>query len=101
MTHPAAFPASAAQTAAEPGRQGAEAPVLSRGLNRGQTCKFIERSLVDHMMQEQAINLTFHGIGEPRRSLEPGESDFWVGHEQFVSLLDAVADRRDVRITFD
>lgn len=47
------------------------------------------------------INLTFHGIGRPERPLEPGESDVWVSRDQFLALLDDVADRPDVRITFD
>ena len=47
------------------------------------------------------INLTFHGIGDPGRPLEPGEGDVWVTHDRFLSLLDAVVDRQDVLITFD
>lgn len=47
------------------------------------------------------INLTFHGIGTPERPLDPGESDVWVSRDQFLALLDEVADRADVRITFD
>src|SRR3954470_2683415 len=49
----------------------------------------------------RAINLTFHGIGEPGRRLDPGESDVWVTREQFLAHLDAAAGRDDVRITFD
>src|SRR3954469_3754732 len=49
----------------------------------------------------RAINLTFHGIGEPGRRLDPGESDVWVTREQFLAHLDSVAGRDDVRITFD
>lgn len=52
-------------------------------------------------MQDRAINLTFHGIGEPQRALESGEADVWVSKDRFLSLLDSVAGRRDVRITFD
>ena len=47
------------------------------------------------------INLTFHGIGEPERPLEQGEGRFWIGRDQFESVLDAVAGRPDVRLTFD
>jgi len=53
------------------------------------------------VVSDRAINLTFHGIGEPHRSLEPGEADVWVSHERFVALLDSVVGRDDVRITFD
>jgi peptidoglycan/xylan/chitin deacetylase (PgdA/CDA1 family) len=49
----------------------------------------------------RSINLTFHGIGAPERRLDPGEPDVWLGTDEFRSVLDAVAGRRDVRITFD
>ena len=47
------------------------------------------------------MNLTFHGIEPRERPLENGEADVWVSRERFESLLDAVAGRDDVRITFD
>ena len=50
---------------------------------------------------ERAINLTFHGVGEPQRRLDPGEANVWVSRERFLSILDSVTDRADVRITFD
>ncbi|HEY3946773.1 MAG TPA: polysaccharide deacetylase family protein [Solirubrobacteraceae bacterium] len=50
---------------------------------------------------ERSINLTFHGIGEPGRQLDPGERDVWVSREQFRSVLDCVVGRPDVMITFD
>ncbi|RFU43035.1 polysaccharide deacetylase family protein [Actinomadura logoneensis] len=56
------------------------------------------------------INLTVHGVG-PRsggapgralgRALEPGEAETWVDVGRFERVLDAVADRPDVRLTFD
>jgi peptidoglycan/xylan/chitin deacetylase (PgdA/CDA1 family) len=52
-------------------------------------------------VQQRFINLTFHGIGVPRRSLQEGEDKVWVSAERFTSVLDAVAGRADVRITFD
>lgn len=52
-------------------------------------------------MQVRAINLTFHGVGDPPRALDPGEADVWISKERFLALLDAAADRDDVRITFD
>jgi peptidoglycan/xylan/chitin deacetylase (PgdA/CDA1 family) len=42
-----------------------------------------------------------HGIGPAGRDLDPGEDQTWVGIEQFERVLDAVAGREDVRITFD
>jgi peptidoglycan/xylan/chitin deacetylase (PgdA/CDA1 family) len=50
---------------------------------------------------DRTINLTFHGVGEPERRLDLGESDVWIGREQFLSLLDSVQDRPHVRISFD
>ena len=47
------------------------------------------------------VNLTVHGIGPIRRQLDPGEDRTWVTVEQFEQVLDAVAGRPDVRITFD
>jgi peptidoglycan/xylan/chitin deacetylase (PgdA/CDA1 family) len=49
----------------------------------------------------EVINLTVHGIGSTSRELDPGEDKTWVGAEQFEQMLDAVAGRQDVRITFD
>ena len=52
-------------------------------------------------MQSRAMTLTFHGVGEPPRVLDRGEADVWVSKKRFVALLDAAAERDDVRITFD
>jgi len=52
-------------------------------------------------MRQRAVNLTFHGVGEIERRLDPGEEQFWVGRDQFESTLDSIAGRSDVRITFD
>jgi peptidoglycan/xylan/chitin deacetylase (PgdA/CDA1 family) len=45
--------------------------------------------------------LIFHGVGEPTRALEPGEERVWVSVRDFRSVLDAVAERDDIRLTFD
>jgi peptidoglycan/xylan/chitin deacetylase (PgdA/CDA1 family) len=50
---------------------------------------------------DRAINLTFHGVGEPPRRLDPGEANVWVSHDRLLSILDSVEDRTDVRISFD
>jgi peptidoglycan/xylan/chitin deacetylase (PgdA/CDA1 family) len=47
------------------------------------------------------VNVTFHGIGPVQRDLDPGEGATWVSVEQFEQLLDAVAGRPEVRISFD
>lgn len=52
-------------------------------------------------MRYRIVNLTFHGIGEPERALEPGEEQIWLDSDQFQSALDSVEGRSDVRITFD
>lgn len=52
-------------------------------------------------MPASAITLTFHGVGEPPRALEPGEANVWVSKERFLAHLDAAAERDDVRLTFD
>jgi peptidoglycan/xylan/chitin deacetylase (PgdA/CDA1 family) len=52
-------------------------------------------------VRARSINLTFHGIGEPDRRLDTGEDDVWLSRTQFLSALDALGQRSDVRITFD
>ena len=52
-------------------------------------------------MPTRATILTFHGIGPIDRQLDAGEADVWVGQDQFLALLDRVAGRGDVQITFD
>lgn len=46
-------------------------------------------------------NICFHGIGEPRREMEPGEASYWVTRDSFLRVLDALVDRPGVRISFD
>lgn len=46
-------------------------------------------------------NLTFHGIGEPPRPLGAGERAVWLDAARFERILDAIAGREDVRVTFD
>ena len=52
-------------------------------------------------MLAQFVDLTFHGIGEPTRGLDEDEADVWLDRSRFLRVLDAVAGRDDVRITFD
>jgi peptidoglycan/xylan/chitin deacetylase (PgdA/CDA1 family) len=47
------------------------------------------------------INICFHGIGVPRRDLEPGEDAYWVDTERFTRVLDEIAGWPSVRISFD
>jgi peptidoglycan/xylan/chitin deacetylase (PgdA/CDA1 family) len=52
-------------------------------------------------VEPRCINLTFHGIGDPARSLDPDEADVWVSPRRLAAVLDAVAGRDDVHLTFD
>ena len=39
-------------------------------------------------MNTQSIILNLHGIGEPRRDLEPGEAPYWISEERFREIVD-------------
>jgi len=52
-------------------------------------------------MQQRTINLTFHGVGRQPAGLDAGEAAVWISRERFGAVLDSVAGRDDVRITFD
>ncbi|PUB29947.1 polysaccharide deacetylase [Promicromonospora sp. AC04] len=47
------------------------------------------------------INLCFHGIGTPPAGVPAEEAAYWIGGDTFRRVLDRVADRPDVRLTFD
>ena len=47
------------------------------------------------------INVCFHGIGTPRRELDPGEDRYWISTDQFHRILDEVMTWPSVRISFD
>lgn len=66
----------------------------------GRASAGVPKSLIRHV-QGRAINLTFHGIGDPGRPLDVGEQDVWVSEESFLAVLDSVAGHPEVRITFD
>lgn len=53
------------------------------------------------MRSRSTINLTFHGVGELSRAWERGEDRFWLQADSLESVLDSVAERPDVRISFD
>ncbi|MFU8875998.1 polysaccharide deacetylase family protein [Micromonospora sp. SL4-19] len=50
---------------------------------------------------DSTVNICFHGIGEPRRELEPGEERYWIHRDQFQAILDELATWPSVRISFD
>ena len=45
--------------------------------------------------------ICFHGIGIPRRPLEPGEERYWITADAFHTILDAIAETPGIRISFD
>jgi peptidoglycan/xylan/chitin deacetylase (PgdA/CDA1 family) len=47
------------------------------------------------------VTLTVHGIGPAGHELAPGEERTWVDIARFEQVLDSVAGRPDVRLTFD
>src|SRR5262245_37046734 len=54
------------------------------------------------MRSPEIINLSFHGVGTPPLApREPGEHDYWIGHDGFLAVLDEVVGRDDVRLSFD
>lgn len=53
------------------------------------------------MATDRVVNILFHGIGTPRRTLEPGEERYWVSEARFHEILDEVATWPQARISFD
>jgi peptidoglycan/xylan/chitin deacetylase (PgdA/CDA1 family) len=47
------------------------------------------------------LNICFHGVGTPRRDLEPGEDSYWVRADRFRQILDEIASWPSARISFD
>ncbi|HLV57563.1 MAG TPA: polysaccharide deacetylase family protein [Natronosporangium sp.] len=54
-----------------------------------------------HRYGDRVVNVCFHGVGTPRRRLEPGEDAYWVDHGRFLRLLDEVATWPRTRLSFD
>jgi peptidoglycan/xylan/chitin deacetylase (PgdA/CDA1 family) len=53
------------------------------------------------MAGDEVLNVSFHGIGTPRRELEPGEDAYWVDADRYLRLLDEIATWPSARISFD
>jgi peptidoglycan/xylan/chitin deacetylase (PgdA/CDA1 family) len=47
------------------------------------------------------FNLTFHGIGDAHKELNPGERRVWMDLSRFQSVLDSVVGQPAIRLTFD
>ncbi len=47
--------------------------------------------------------IILHGIGDPKRTLEPGEQTFWLSKEEFLTVLDRIVEMGNDAplITFD
>jgi peptidoglycan/xylan/chitin deacetylase (PgdA/CDA1 family) len=52
-------------------------------------------------MHPRVTNLCFHGVGAAERTLEPGEEEYWITESTFLGVLDLIAGRDDVRLSFD
>ena len=55
----------------------------------------------ERVSRSHIVNICFHGIGAPRRDLEPGEEPYLISVDAYHRVLDAIAGRRDVRISFN
>ncbi len=53
------------------------------------------------MHAKYLLIFNFHGLGEPPRTIPADEGQYWVPKEFFVELLERVAHRPEVRLTFD
>jgi peptidoglycan/xylan/chitin deacetylase (PgdA/CDA1 family) len=56
---------------------------------------------VSPQRRNHIVNVLFHGVGTPQRPLEPDEERYWVDRERFLRLLDELAERPEVWISFD
>ncbi|MBC7477264.1 MAG: polysaccharide deacetylase family protein [Pseudorhodobacter sp.] len=55
-------------------------------------------------MTQRQIGIIFHGIGEPSRTLEPGEAPYWITVAAFDALLDRIRAHPEpdrFRLSFD
>jgi peptidoglycan/xylan/chitin deacetylase (PgdA/CDA1 family) len=49
----------------------------------------------------RTINICFHGIGTPSRTLEDGEDHYWLAADQFRSIIHEISSWPSVAISFD
>src|SRR5207249_4098380 len=81
----------------------AERTLRSLVVHRGGTAPFLPRpTRVGHRMlgatvrpwrtmaDDRCINICFHGVGTPRRELEPGEDVYWISEDAFRRILDEI-----------
>lgn len=53
------------------------------------------------MTDQRVLNICFHGIGRPGRSLEQGEGRYWITIDEFKRILDEIVTWPSVRVSFD
>jgi peptidoglycan/xylan/chitin deacetylase (PgdA/CDA1 family) len=51
--------------------------------------------------QTEIIGICFHGVGTPDSGLDQEAAEYFVSRDLFLAVLDEVADRPDVDLTFD
>jgi peptidoglycan/xylan/chitin deacetylase (PgdA/CDA1 family) len=49
----------------------------------------------------RVINICFHGIGTPGRTLEPGETGYWIDHATYLDAVSAIASWPGTEVSFD
>ena len=69
---------------------------LGERLARGCSVRVADR-LEERIIESVVYGICFHGIGTPRRILEPGEERYWITIDAFQSILDAIAEIPGVR----
>ena len=60
----------------------------------------MSESVIRHL-DSCPVTLCFHGIGSPTARFATEDEDYWVGLDQFRTVLDLVAERPHVGLTFD
>lgn len=53
------------------------------------------------MAQLEIIGICFHGVGTPDSALDREAAEYFISRDLFLAVLDEVADRPDVDLTFD
>jgi peptidoglycan/xylan/chitin deacetylase (PgdA/CDA1 family) len=53
------------------------------------------------MAVDSILNVCFHGVGTPKRGVDPGEVPYWADTSDFLRILDDIATWPSVQISFD
>src|SRR6187551_3623387 len=63
-----------------------------RRLPRGRRSGILNGARLPVVDRRSSIaNLTFHGVGNPARALDPGEDRVWISEQRLTQMLDALA----------